>query len=119
MIHKKTKEVPSMVAGDKTILKELLHPKNEEVALKCSIAYASIAPGERSLPHALSSSETYYILEGIGTAYVNDKAQKLEKGDLLYVPPMANQYVVNEGTLPLVFLCIVDPAWTDEGEKIF
>ena len=39
-------------------------------------------------------------------------------GDTIYVPPGAPQFVLNTGVIPLVFLCIVDPAWRVEDEQV-
>jgi len=48
---------------DKTVLCELLHPKNEGIDMGCSIAHAIIEEGKASLPHKLKTGvEIYYIL---------------------------------------------------------
>lgn len=51
---------------------ELLHPKNDDVELDFSIAYAVLKAGNSSLPHKISGSiEIYFILEGKGEMHIN------------------------------------------------
>jgi len=118
MLVKNTKEVPHFIAGDKTIIRELLHPKNEVVDINYSIAHASVLEGEASLPHALTSSEVYYILQGSGQVFIDDSTKQVQTGDIVFVPPKATQYIKNTGEGVLSFLCIVEPFWTAASEHI-
>lgn len=118
-MKKSLKEIPSFIAGDKTLLKEILHPKNDAVSLPYSLAYATIAPGEQSLAHTLKSSEVYFILEGNGSIHIGNKTYMIEKGDTIHVPSSESQYVMNTGSISLEFLCIVAPAWNEQEEVIF
>lgn len=119
MIHKSNESIPSFIAGDKTLLKEVLHPKNDNIPLAYSLAQASINVGESSLPHQLKGSEVYYFLEGNGEIVVNKDKKSVKKGDVVFVPSNAEQYVVNSGNRNLVFLCIVSPPWDEQEETIF
>ncbi len=119
MMLKKLKDLQSFVAGDETILKEWLHPKNGDPATPYSLAHAVIEPGKSSLPHRLKErSEVYIVLEGRGTAYVDQKPIPLAPEELLFIPAGAEQYVVNEGKEPLEFLCIVSPPWEKDSEVV-
>jgi len=118
MIFKKLKDIPEFLAGDHTRLKEVLHPANDHLNLGFSLAHAYLKIGEKSLPHRLAHSETYYFLEGQGEIIVNDQKQSVSKGDLVFVPPNANQYVINVGKTDLCFLCIVSPPWSSETEEV-
>lgn len=109
---------PDLVAGDKTLLRELLHPAREKVPLGYSLAHATVLPGRQSTPHRLRSSEVYYMLGGNGTMYINDEAQTVTSGQVVYIPPGATQYIANTGEGELTFLCIVEPAWRAEDEII-
>ncbi len=113
-IHKTT----SFVAGDLTHLKEILHPANDPIPIKYSLAYASLPVGQASLPHQLDASEVYVLLKGRGSLVVDGARQRLEQGDVAYVAAGAKQHLINEGSEELVFLCIVEPAWTAAGERI-
>jgi mannose-6-phosphate isomerase-like protein (cupin superfamily) len=106
------------VAGDNTVLREVLHPDKQNVALKYSLAHAIVRPGEVSLPHRLASSEVYYILEGEGIMYIDTEQAGVGPGATVYIPPHAVQSIRNTGGTELKFLCIVDPAWRAEDENV-
>lgn len=118
MIYKKLNDIPEFLAGDRTHLKEIIHPSNDHLALNFSLAQAYLKAEENSLPHRLSHSETYYILAGQGEIYLDGKMQTIEKGDVIYVPENVEQYVKNVGEGDLTFLCIVSPPWSPETEII-
>jgi len=107
------------VAGDGTKLRELLHPDKQDLDLRYSLAHAVVPVGQVSVPHALATSEVYYILSGTGEMHVDDEMRRVDPGDAIYIPPNARQYIRNIGGDPLVFVCIVDPAWRAEDEQVF
>lgn len=107
------------VAGDHTLLRELLHPDKQPLDLRYSLAHATVPVGHTSTPHALKTSEVYYILTGEGEMHIGDEMQRVKPGDAIYIPPHARQFIRNCGSEPLVFLCIVDPAWRVEDEIVF
>jgi len=116
---KKLTDAEGFRAGDNTWLREILHPANDPVNENYSLAHAHLEVGESSLPHKLmTSSETYFILEGNGTILIDGKLYPMEKGDIIYVHSGALQSVQNTGTVRLVFLCIVSPPWADTDEEI-
>lgn len=118
-MKKSIADLQNFIAGDKTIIKEVLHPKNEAVNINYSLAHATIRVGEASEPHILThSSELYYILEGQGRAYVDGIITNLKKDELLLIPAGAKQHIVNTGDSDLQFLCVVSPPWQAEEEEI-
>ena len=119
IIHKKLLEIPAFKAGDDTLLKEVLHPKNDNIDCAFSLASASLGPGECSLPHRLTGSETYFFTAGQGSIFIEGKEHKVASGHVVFVPPNAEQYVRNDGGVDLEFLCIVSPAWSEDGEEVF
>ena len=119
MLIQKLSECSEFTAGDGTLLRELLHPDKQAIALRYSLAHAIVPVGQTSLPHALTTSEVYYILSGQGEMHINDECQAVEPGDTVYIPPNAKQFIHNSGTEPLVFICLVDPAWRKEDETIY
>ena len=106
------------VAGDNTILREVLHPGKQDIALRYSLAHAVVRPGEVSLAHRLTSSEVYYILEGEGIMHIDGEQAEVGPGQMVYIPPHAVQSIRNTGEADLKFLCIVDPAWRAEDEEV-
>jgi mannose-6-phosphate isomerase-like protein (cupin superfamily) len=119
MLVRKLKECEEFIAGDNTLLRELLHPDKQSIALRYSLAHAILPVGKTSQPHSLKTSEVYYILSGVGEMHIGDEVRMLESGDALYIPPAAVQFIRNVGSEPLVFICIVDPAWRKEDETVY
>jgi mannose-6-phosphate isomerase-like protein (cupin superfamily) len=109
---------PEFVAGDSTVLRELLHPAKADLTLRYSLAHALLPPGKASLPHRLRTSEVYFVIEGEGTMYINGEAASVRAGHAIYIPPHATQHIENTGDGDLKFLCIVDPAWRPEDEEV-
>ena len=68
---KSEEDCPEFLAGDMTLLKELIHPNNDPIEIKYSLAKGKLAPGESSLPHKLGSSEVFYVLSGAGKAIID------------------------------------------------
>jgi mannose-6-phosphate isomerase-like protein (cupin superfamily) len=106
------------IAGDNTILRELLHPDKADLDLRYSLAHAVVKPNETSFRHKLRTSEVYYILEGEGIMHIDEESKKVLPHQAVYIPPHAIQYIENTGKNDLVFLCIVDPAWRIEDEEV-
>ena len=106
------------IAGDQTILREILHPDKADINLRYSLAHAVVKPGFTSQPHIMKTSEVYYILEGIGMMSIEGEQSEVHPGQTIYIPPGAVQYIKNTGSTDLKFLCIVDPAWRVEDEVI-
>ena len=118
MIIKKLNKCSAFIAGDKTIIRELMHPSNDEVSIGYSLAHAEVKKGQSSVAHRLKGSELYYILKGNGKMHVDDSSFEVETGDCFVVPPNALQYIDNTGNESLLFLCIVEPFWQESDEII-
>lgn len=111
-------ERPEFLAGDHTRLRELFHPAKHGLAVGYSLAHGTIAPGGRSLWHALTSAEVYYFIAGCGEFCLGDEVQPIAAGSMVYVPPGARQRVVNTGPDRIEFLCLVEPAWRPDDETV-
>ena len=118
MVHVNLADRPEFLAGDHTVLRELLHPAKHALALAYSMAHGTLAPGGRSKCHRLSSSEVYYIIAGQGRLTVDDSVVEVEPGSVVYVPPGGKQSLENSGPTAIEFLCMVDPAWRLEDEEV-
>lgn len=118
MLIRDVQECEEIVAGDETILREILHPHREALEIRYSLAHAIVKPGSASRPHKLTSSEVYYILQGTGQMHIDGESAPIGPGQVVYIPPDATQYIQNTGNIDLKFLCIVDPAWQAEDEEI-
>lgn len=119
MLIQKLSTCEEFIAGDGTLLRELLHPDKQPLELRYSLAHAVVPIGKTSIPHSLTTSEVYYILTGRGEMHIDSELQIVEPGDAVYIPPNARQFIRNCGEEPLVFIAIVDPAWRQEDETIY
>jgi len=118
MFIRRLSDCEEFIAGDDSILRELLHPDKADLAIRYSLAHAIVKPGQTTTPHRLKTTEVYYILEGRGRMHIDAEVNDVGPGCAIYIPPHATQYIENPGGDDLVFLCIVDPAWRAADEEI-
>jgi mannose-6-phosphate isomerase-like protein (cupin superfamily) len=118
MFIRRLQDCTGFIAGDNSMLRELLHPDKADIDLRYSLAHAIVRPTQTTLPHRLRTSEVYYILSGEGVMHINDETAAVGPGDAVYIPPHARQFIRNSGPTDLVFICIVDPAWRKEDEEV-
>ena len=119
MLIQKLNDCEEIIAGDGTVLRELLHPDKQDINLRYSLAYAILPVGKTSIPHSLKTSEVYYIISGVGEMSIDSEVRRIEPGDAVYIPPNAIQFLHNYGDKPIAFVCLVDPAWRKEDETIY
>lgn len=116
---RKLTQCPEIVAGDNTRLRELLHPDRDyPFDGRYSLAHAVLPPQTTSLKHILKSDEIYYILSGYGVMHIDSEAAPVEPGDVIEIPPGATQWLENNSDNNIAFLCIVDPAWQGDDERV-
>ncbi len=118
MFLKYLKDCRQFIAGDDSILRELLHPGKSDLQIRYSLAHAEVRPGQKTKPHKLKSAEVYYIISGQGLMHINDRSSEVGPDCVVYIPPDSIQYIENTGNSGLKFLCIVDPPWRKELEQI-
>ena len=107
-----------IIAGDNTLLKELFSPLKDEIELGYSFAVGRVQPDGMTYLHRLASSEVYFFLKGTAEVTINDETAVVGASQAVYVPPGSSQRIANVGADELLFVCIVDPAWKEEDEKI-
>ncbi len=112
------KECVEIQGGDGTQIRELLHPDREPLAIRYSLAYASLERGRSSKPHIIKTCEVYVLVSGQGRMHIDDEVSDVCLGQIVYIPPGATQWIENMGEGRLEFLCIVDPAWRQEDEQV-
>jgi len=118
MLKRTLADCREFLAGDHTVLRELLHPAKEKVALGYSLAHGRLAAGHCSKSHVLASSEVYYFIAGQGRFTIGSETCVVEAGSMVYVPPGGTQFLENTGAVDIEFLCLVDPAWRVEDETV-
>jgi mannose-6-phosphate isomerase-like protein (cupin superfamily) len=118
MFIKDFNECKEIISGDNCILREILHPVNDNIEINYSLAHAIVKPGEITLKHKLKNSEVYYILQGEGIMYIDDESKHVREKHAIYIPPHSLQHIENTGKEDLIFICIVEPPWMAEDEEI-
>ena len=118
MLTKDLSQLTPIPVADYSRLRELLHPDRDPVHIRFSLAHALIHAGESSLRHRLTTVEVYYFLAGAGIMHVGSETTVVGPGVAVVIPANATQWVENTADHDLEFLCIVDPAWQEENEKV-
>ncbi|MBN2592454.1 MAG: cupin domain-containing protein [Sedimentisphaerales bacterium] len=118
MFVKYLKDCREFIAGDDSILYEILHPEKAGVPIHYSLAHARVKAGQKTRPHKLKSCEVYYLTAGQGLMHIDQESFEVGPDCTIYIPPNAVQYIENTGNSDLKFLCIVDPAWRQEDEEV-
>ena len=117
MLIKKLRNCVEITAGDRTRLRELLHPARDVADIRYSLAEARLASGTHSQAHRLKTAEVYYLVRGTGVMHIGKETAQVVPGDVVYIPPGSVQWLENTGKGEVEFLCIVDPAWRLEDEE--
>jgi mannose-6-phosphate isomerase-like protein (cupin superfamily) len=118
MLTKDVAAIEPFQAGDRTLLREILHPERDPVEIGYSLAHALLRPGETSLRHTLTTVEVYYFTTGTGRMHVGGEPSEVSQGVTVVVPAGAVQWLENTGPSDLTFLCIVYPAWQSADEQV-
>lgn len=118
MLVRKLAECRSFIAGDGSLLREILHPGKQPLDIRYSLAHAILGPSQKSIPHVLKHAEVYHILCGNGMMHIDSETQEVGTSDTIYIPPGHIQFIENTAREDLTFLCIVDPAWEPEIESV-
>jgi mannose-6-phosphate isomerase-like protein (cupin superfamily) len=118
MLVKHISRAKEFIAGDSSLIRELLSPFKDKVSTCHSTAYARVLEGKTTLPHSLSCAEIYFITKGRGRIRIGAESAQVKAGSMVYIPPNAVQRIKNTGASTLEFLCIVDPPWQKGKEKI-
>ena len=76
-----------------------------------SIARARVLPGVTTSWHRLKRQvERYYILSGTACVEIGELPPKnVKEGDVVIIPPMCQQRIINTGVSDLVFLAMCTP----------
>ncbi len=115
---KNLEDCNEFIAGDGSILRELIHPDKTDIQIHYSLAHAKVPVRQKTIPHKLKSYEVYYIIAGKGLMHINEQTYDVHPDTAVFIPPSSIQYIENNGNSELIFLCIVDPPWRKEDEEV-
>jgi mannose-6-phosphate isomerase-like protein (cupin superfamily) len=121
VVHQK-----SYITLDKSEINEIYHPGFiKGFRLPCSLAEATVKPGECTENHIhKESTEIYYGLEGSGTLYldcIEGGKMKFCSGSSALIPPGIPHYICADagvGAKSLKFLCYCTPPYSHEQTEI-
>lgn len=119
MIVHKLSDCTEIIASDKSRLRELLHPERDyRFPGRYSLAHAIVPPNSKTLIHSLTSDEVYFVLSGKGRVHIDNESVEVSVNDTIEIPAHSQQWIENITDDDFVFICIVDPAWRLEDEKV-
>ena len=82
------------------------------------LSLVNVTPGARTAPHILfGTSEVMYLLDGTATVYANGSRVEVFAGELVFIPPDTVQSTVNAGTVPLRYISVLNPYYTESREQ--
>lgn len=112
--HEKT----PIIALDGALIYELISG-NKRKRLDVALAVGFLPQKRKAIPHYHKiSEEIYYVTSGIGEVHVGEKAFKIQKGSVIYIPINKVHALENKSDTELRVLCVSSPAYT-EGDFIF
>ena len=107
-------DVQPFTTKDGSEIRELLAYRNSCIE-KQSLAEAMLPPGAATQEHYHpKTEEIYYVLEGTGLMRIGDEEQDVKPGDAIAIPPGQRHTILNNGDMPLRFLCCCAPAYEHE-----
>ena len=118
MISRKFESLESFRGDEDSEIRQIFQPENTLNGIRFSLAHSIISPGKSSKPHKMKSAEIFFVVDGEGIIHVNEESEKVERNQSIYIPPLSKQHLENTGNVDLKVLCIVDPAWKQDGEVV-
>ncbi|GHT08945.1 hypothetical protein FACS1894139_19030 [Planctomycetales bacterium] len=104
--------VPPFTTKDSSEIRELFNPRLTADCKNLSVAEATLAAGQATLPHRHPhSEEVYYFLRGEGELTVNGETRRVAANDTAHIPAGATHQCRNAGATPLAFLCFCAPPY--------
>lgn len=93
----------------------ILELSNSAADPDVSVARARVKPGVTTHWHRLTGvAERYVILSGSAEVEIGDLERRaLSAGDVVIIPPLCRQRIINTGADDLVFLAICSPRFID------
>lgn len=115
-------EVPPLEAFPNVTLYKLMSParaqeKTGTYPITEDLSFVNIPPGEGTLPHILlETPEVMYLIDGTATVCANGSMTEVSAGELVYIPGDTVQSTANTGRVPLRYISLLDPYYTESRE---
>ncbi len=97
----------------------ILEMSNSAADEALSIARARVEPGVTTAWHRVEeTAERYVILEGTGRVEIEElEPEEVGPGDVVIIPPNAEQRIANTGDADLLFLALCTPRFRQSRYK--
>ena len=91
-------------------LSYLLLDRGQFGSSRLSVTWVEGKPGSEQQVHAHETSEqVYVVVRGRGLMRVADEQERVEAGDLVFIPPKTGHAIRNEGDEPLIYVSATSP----------
>ncbi len=97
---------PSSFVHEYNVDLQLLYPWDGVIAPPFGAAWAVLAPGESTKPHAHQECETFFIARGAGEMSIGEERIRVEAGDVTFHRPFDNHTLTNTAPDELLFLTV-------------
>ena len=88
----------------------LLLDRGQFGSSRLSVTWVEGKPGSEQQVHAHEANEqVYVIVRGRGLMRVADEQERVEAGDLVFIPPKTGHAIRNVGDEPLVYVSATSP----------
>lgn len=106
---------PPITALDGALIYELMSAE-ERKGLDVALAFGSLPPRRKAIPHYHRiSEEIYYVTNGLGKVMVGEQTFEVKKGSVVYVPTNRVHALENRSdSEELRILCVSSPSYTEE-----
>lgn len=87
----------------------LLHAP-DPVPSSLMVTWVDIVPGSEQRHHHHIAEQVYVIVSGNGRIHINNHAQPVTTGDLIYIPSNATHGITNTGSETLTYISAATPS---------
>ena len=75
------------------------------------VTWVDVPAGASQMKHSHSPEQVYVVISGHGRMHVGEESRELKKGEMAYVPPEEEHYIVNTGEEVLTYLSAATPSF--------
>ena len=113
------RDINAYQTRDGSEIRELLHPQQQPMSGRQSLAEARLQPGQKTILHRHpQTEEIYHILSGSGRMRCGDEIFDVRSGDSVLIPPGHAHCIENHGDAVLSLLCYCAPAYSHDDTEL-
>jgi mannose-6-phosphate isomerase-like protein (cupin superfamily) len=108
----KIADVPTVEAPDGGMRNNVMVTEETCGATAFSAGILTVHPGGKSCVDCHEVQELYYVISGTGIVTVGDVPNRVEAGDMMFLPEKITHDVVNDGKEPLAIVWVTGETWS-------